>query len=73
MTSDATYAGYRRMTPGERLSLTLQAIRESTPYLLFGSAEVIERRFARLRQENDARNRNLLERLAAAGPTDDRR
>jgi hypothetical protein len=73
VTGPETYAAYRRMTPAERLALTFQAIRESTPYLLSGPAEVVERRFARLRDENDARNRNLLERLARAGSTNEER
>jgi hypothetical protein len=66
MTNPATYAAYRRMTPGERLALSLAAIRESGPYLLMRNAETVKRRFERLRDENDARNRNLLHSLAAA-------
>ncbi len=66
MLSRETIAWYRRMTPGERLTLTLQACRESQPYLLHGSPEIVERRFALLRQQNDERNHALLEALAAA-------
>lgn len=66
MLSRETLESYRRMTPGERLGLTLQAIREATPYLLYGPPEVVERRFELLRRENDARNRNMLTALAAA-------
>jgi hypothetical protein len=54
------------MTPGERLGLTLQAMRESLPYLLYGPEDVVRRRFERIRQENDARNRAMLTRLAEA-------
>lgn len=54
------------MTPGERLRLTLRAMRESLPYLLRGSEEVVRRRFERIRQENDERNKAMLTRLAAA-------
>lgn len=54
---------YRRMTPSERLALTIQAIKASTPYLLYGPPDVVERRFALLRRENDARNRNMLRKL----------
>jgi hypothetical protein len=54
------------MTPGERFVLTLQAIKEATPYLLAGPPEVVDRRFELIRRENDARNRAMLERLAEA-------
>lgn len=59
MISPDTLAAYRRMTPGERLALTLAAIREATPHLLVGLPEVVDRRFARIRSENDAGNRRL--------------
>jgi hypothetical protein len=69
MLSQEALDAYRRMTPGERLTLTLRAIRESTPYLLYGSDEVVSRRFELIRRENDERNRAMLTRLAAAhGP-----
>ena len=64
MLSDETLAAYRRMTTRERLELTMQMMRENTPYLLFGSEEVVARRFELLRRENDARNRNMLSALA---------
>jgi hypothetical protein len=35
MLSKETLETYRRMTPGERLALTFEMIRENTPYLLF--------------------------------------
>jgi len=57
---------YRKLTPSERLRLTLQAIRDAEPYLLQGSPEVVARRFERIRQENDASNRALLAGLAKA-------
>lgn len=66
MLSRETLEAYRRMTPDERLGLTLQAIREAWPYLLEGPPEVVDRRFELIRRENDARNRALLEGLAAA-------
>jgi hypothetical protein len=66
MLSPETLEAYRRMTPGERLTLTLSAMRESLPYLLRGSEIVVTRRFALIRQENDERNRHMLSRLAAA-------
>jgi hypothetical protein len=66
MLSRETLEAYRRMTPGERLGLTLKAMRESLPYLLYGPEDVVRRRFERIRQENDARNRAMLTRLAEA-------
>jgi hypothetical protein len=66
MLSRETLEAYRRMTPSERLALTLQAMRESYASLLQGPPEVVDRRFELIRRENDARNRNMLERLAAA-------
>ena len=66
MISREALAAYRRMTPGERLALTLRAMRESLPYLLQGPEDVVRRRFELIRRENDARNRQLLTRLAAA-------
>jgi len=55
---------YRRMPLDAKLALTLELIRENTPYLLKGSREVIDRRFALLQRENDLRNRNILQALA---------
>jgi len=59
---------YRRMTPGERLALTFEMIRENTPYLLAGSPDVVDRRFELLRRENDLRNARLLAALEAMRP-----
>lgn len=64
MLSEETLAEYRRMTPGQRLSLTLRMIKENTPYLLKGPPEVVGRRFELLQRENDARNQNMLTVLA---------
>ena len=57
--------------PSERMVLTLRAIRESMPYLLIGSPEVVDRRFALLRKDNDERNRLMLEKLALAESRDE--
>jgi hypothetical protein len=54
----------RRLTPSERLKITLQMIEESIPYLLQGTPEGVDRRFELLRLENDARNYNMLTGLA---------
>ena len=64
MLSQETLEAYRRMTPGQRLKITVEMIRENTPYLLRGSPEVVARRFERLRQEHDARNVNMLTAIA---------
>jgi hypothetical protein len=42
MLSRETLEAYRRMTPSERLMLTLRAMRESLPYLLRGSDDVVK-------------------------------
>ena len=70
MLSRETLEAYRRMTPSERLVLTLQAIREAEPYLLKGSKEVVDRRFELINRENDLRNRAMLEALAKAQTPD---
>jgi hypothetical protein len=72
MLSQETLEAYRRMSPGQRLELTLRAMRESLPYLLQGPADLVDRRFERIRRENDLRNRSMLERLAAAFPPQER-
>ena len=64
MLSKETLELYRRMTPGERLALTFQLMRENTPYLLQGPPEVVDRRFELLRRQNDERNRRMLEVIA---------
>jgi hypothetical protein len=60
MLSDETIERYRRMTPGERLALTLEMMREAGEYLTAGPPEVVERRFELIRRENDERTRNML-------------
>jgi len=71
MLSKETIEAYRRMTPGQRLELTLQACREAMPYLLIGPEDVVDRRFELIRRENDLRNRRILMRLAAVEPADE--
>lgn len=65
MLSKETLDAYRRMTPGQRLEITFEMMRENTPYLLAGSPDVVDRRFALLRRENDARNERILAALDA--------
>ncbi|RIK81731.1 MAG: hypothetical protein DCC68_07865 [Planctomycetota bacterium] len=64
MLSRETIEMYRRMTVGERLKLTLEAIDENTPYLLHGPPDVVDRRFELIRRENDLRNFNMLTAIA---------
>lgn len=61
-----TLEAYRRMTPSERLRLTLDMTAANTPYLFVGTPDQIDRKFELLRRENDARNRGILEGLARA-------
>ena len=64
MLSRETLELYRRMTPGERLRLTLEMTHEATKQLLQGSPEVVDRRFELLRRQNDERNRRMCEGMA---------
>jgi hypothetical protein len=71
MLSRETLEAYRRMTPSQRLALTLEAMRESFPYLLMGDAATVDRKFERIRRENDLANRRMLEGLARAAERSD--
>ncbi len=64
MLSPETLERYRRMTPGERLALTLKLTEESEPYLFYGTPEQVRRKFELLRRQNDERTRRILEGLA---------
>jgi hypothetical protein len=66
MLSRENLEAYRRMTPDERLALSLKAMDEAWPYLLSGPRDLVERRFAAIRRENDARNLAMLTKLAEA-------
>ena len=59
MHSAETIAAYRRMTPGQRLELSLQMTEEQLPELVQGPPEVVQRRFTMLQRENDLRNHNM--------------
>lgn len=63
MLSKETLDDYRRMTPGERLTLAFKLMRENTPSLLAGPPDVIDRRFALIQRENDLRNARFIESL----------
>jgi hypothetical protein len=69
MLSRETLEAYRRMTPGQRLEIALEMMRENTSYLLRGRPEIVSRRFERIRRENDARNRNMLAAIARTKTT----
>lgn len=64
MLSRETLERYRRMTPAERFRVSMQLVDENIPYLLRGTPEEVDRRFERLRRENDERNRNMLTAIA---------
>ena len=56
MLSQETLDAYRRMTPGERLTIALEMTQANLPALLEGTPSVVARRFELLRRENDLRN-----------------
>jgi hypothetical protein len=55
---------YRRMTPAQRMKMTLEMIEENWPALFRGPKELVDRRFELLRRENDERNRRMLTAIA---------
>ena len=61
MLSLETLESYRKMTPGQRLRLTLDLCESAWPAMLQGSPEIVERRFQRLRDENNKRNEAICE------------
>lgn len=64
MLSQKTLADYRQMSNAERLKLALQMTDEALPYLLAGPPDVVDRRFERINQENDLRNKRMLTAIA---------
>jgi hypothetical protein len=64
MLSPETLEGYRRMSPGERLALSLKLTKDADPYLLYGTREQVDRKFELIKRENDERNRRMLEAFA---------
>ncbi|XZE20379.1 hypothetical protein SH449x_000247 [Pirellulaceae bacterium SH449] len=63
MLSPETLESYRRMKPGERLRLTLDLCDSAWPAMLQGKTDIIERRFQRLREENESRNQAICKAL----------
>ncbi len=59
MLTAETIAKYRRMTPSQRLELSLRMTEEQLPDLVRGLPEDVRRRFTMLQKENDLRNRNM--------------
>ena len=59
-----TLEAYRKMTPSQRLKITLDMTRENTKFLLAGPPEIVARRFELIRRENDERNKNMLTAIA---------
>ncbi len=64
MLATETPESYRRMTPSQRLELTLSMMDESEPYLLAGTKEQVACKFQRLNDENTKRNLAMLTQLA---------
>ena len=64
MLSQETLEEYRRMTPGERLTLTFKMMRDAAQFLTNGSPDMLDRKFELIRRENDARTENILQGLA---------
>lgn len=59
-----TLEAYRRMTPGERLKLTVEMTRENARNMFRGTPEQVERRFEIVRTQNDDRNKRMLTAIA---------
>lgn len=72
MLSPQALEAYLRMTPSERLSLTLQSMSVSLPHLRVGPPEVVDRRFELIRRENEALEKAVLVRAAHLDPHGER-
>ncbi len=59
-----TLAAYRRMTPSEKMSVTMQMMRENAQRFFSAPSDVIEKRLEILRKQNDDRNQRMLEAIA---------
>ena len=69
MLSPETLESYRHMTPSQRLEMTLSMMSESEPYLLAGAPDQVARKFQRINEENDQRNRAMLTQLSHSQTT----
>lgn len=59
-----TLEAYRRMTPSERLQLTVEMTRENARNMFHGTPAQVERRFEIVRAQNDDRNKRMLTAIA---------
>ena len=64
MLSEQTLDEYRRMTPAERLALTLELTGENEPYLYAGDPQIVARRLQRLTEESALYNERILRGIA---------
>ena len=64
MLSKETLEEYRRMTPSQRLALTIQSMEGTDRALLSGTELQVDRKFELLRRENNLRNKNMLTAIA---------
>ena len=64
MLSPETLEMYRRMTPGERLRLTLDLTNTALAALLSGEVQQVDRRLELLRLQNTQRNLAMLTGIA---------
>lgn len=68
MLSHETYEYYRRMSPSQRLQLTVQMMDGIERAILAGSPEQVARKFELLRLQNDQRNHAMLQAIARTRP-----
>ena len=59
-----TLEAYRRMTPSEKMAITMQMMRENAQRFVAAPPDVIEKRLEILRKQNDDRNQRMLEAIA---------
>ena len=72
MLSPETLDSYRRMTPGERLRLTLQLTEEAQRGLGQGTSELVARRGTLLLKQNSERTERILAGLRRIQGPDER-
>lgn len=63
MLSEQQLEEYRRMTPGERIALSLDAFELNWPWLMHGTKDHVDRKFELLSRTNDQRNVSLLDQM----------
>lgn len=66
MLSKETLEQYRRMTPSQRLELTVFLCKNAWRSLMEGDPKLVSRRFLRLEQENQLRNERMVAGLVRA-------